>query len=166
MLSTSFLFRFIKTGCVLAIGILALLITFDNLTDYYSNYWFVAHVMKMDTTFPGNRLLYRSITHPWLYHAAYIFIIGLEGFMSFCSLKGSWLLWKNIKAAPETFYAAKNWAVAGLGIGILIWFLGFEVLGGEWFAMWQSTSWNGLGAAERILTFLVLVLILLHLKDE
>jgi predicted small integral membrane protein len=44
--------------------------------------------------------------------------------------------------------------------------LGFEVIGGEWFAMWQSPTWNGLAAAERIVSFLVLALILLHLKEE
>jgi predicted small integral membrane protein len=48
----------------------------------------------------------------------------------------------------------------------MLWFLGFEVVGGEWFAMWQSATWNGLAAAERILSFLVLTLILLHFKDE
>jgi len=40
------------------------------------------------------------------------------------------------------------------------------VIGGEWFAMWQSNTWNGLASAERILSFLVLTLILLHLKEE
>ena len=63
------------------------------------------------------------------------------------------------------FHAAKNWAVAGIIAGIIIWFLGFEVIGGEWFAMWQSTQWNGLGSAERIVNFLVMALILLHLKE-
>ena len=45
-------------------------------------------------------------------------------------------------------------------------FGGFEVIGGEWFAMWQSSQWNGLGSAERIVSFLVLSLILLHMKEE
>ena len=75
--------------------------------------------------------------------------------MAFCCIKGSWLLFKNLKSDPEIFHAAKNWSVAGIIIGIIIWFLGFEVIGGEWFAMWQSHIWNGLAAAERILTFLV-----------
>ena len=75
-------------------------------------------------------------------------------------------MFKNIKKDATAFYASKNWAVAGIITGILIWFVGFEVIGGEWFAMWQSTSWNGLAAAERIVSFLVLILILLHLKDE
>jgi len=80
-------------------------------------------------------------------------------------LKGSWNMLKNVKKDVVIFHASKNWAVAGIIIGILIWFVGFEVIGGEWFEMWQSATWNGLGAAERVLTFLCFVLILLHLKE-
>ena len=166
MYSTSFLFRLAKTISVAAIGLLALLIVTGNITDYYSNYFFVAHVLKMDTTFPGNHLHYRSINIPFLFHAGYILIILLEASMAFCCIKGSWQMFKNLKRDGAAFHASKNWAVAGIIIGILIWFVGFEVIGGEWFAMWQSATWNGLAAAERILSFLVLVLILLHFKDE
>ena len=86
--------------------------------------------------------------------------------MAFCCLKGSWLLFKNFKNDTANFHASKNWAVAGLILGIIIWFLGFEVTGGEWFAMWQSKTWNGLYSADRIVTFIVLTLISLQVRDE
>jgi predicted small integral membrane protein len=166
MYPTSYLFRIAKTVSVFAIGILALLIVLGNTTDYYANYHFVEHVMKMDTIFPGGNLQYRSINSTFLYHTGYIFIIAMEAVMAFCCLKGSWLLFKHLKSDAITFHESKNWAVAGLIIGIVIWFFGFEVIGGEWFAMWQSTTWNGLGSADRIVAFIVLALISLHLKDE
>jgi predicted small integral membrane protein len=164
--STALLFRLAKIISVAGIGLLALLIVIGNTTDYYSNYFFVEHVLKMDTTFPDSRLHYRSIHTPFLFHAGYILIILLEACMAFCCIKGSWSMFKSLKKDGAAFHASKNWAVAGIIIGILIWFVGFEVIGGEWFAMWQSDTWNGLAAAERILTFLGLVLILLHLKEE
>jgi predicted small integral membrane protein len=166
MYSTSFLFRIAKLVSVFAIGIMALFIVIGNTTDYYTNYYFVEHVMKMDTIFPGSHIHYRNINNPFLFHAGYIFIIVMEVMMTFCCLKGSWLLFKNLNRDAVTFHASKNWAVAGLIIGVIIWFLGFEVIGGEWFAMWQSPTWNGLNSAERIVSFLVLTLILLQLKDE
>lgn len=166
MYSAPLLFRFAKAVSVAAIAVMAILIVFGNTTDYYTNFLFVEHVMKMDSTFPGSHDHYRSINNPVIFHTAYIFIISIEALMAFCCLKGSWLLFKNLKADAIQFNAVKNWSVAGIIIGIIIWFLGFEVIGGEWFAMWQSTKWNGLSAAERILTFLVLTLILLHMKDE
>ena len=166
MYPTTHLFRIAQTTSVFAIGFMALLIVIGNTTDYYTNYFFVVHVMKMDTIFPNSTILYRSISSTILFHAAYIFIIILEAMMAFCCLKGSWVLFKNIKSDASTFHASKNWAVAGLIIGITIWFLGFEVVGGEWFAMWQSKIWNGLGSAERIVSFIVLILISLQLKEE
>jgi predicted small integral membrane protein len=166
MYTTAFLFRLAKTVSVFAIGIMALLIVFGNTTDYYTNYYFVEHVMKMDTIFPGSKIQYRSINSPMLYHVGYVFIILLELLMAFCCLKGSWILFRNLKQPAVDFHAKKNWSIAGILLGVVIWFLGFEVVGGEWFAMWQSASWNGLGSAERIVGFLGLTLILLHLKDE
>jgi predicted small integral membrane protein len=166
MYATSFLLRVVKALSVSAIGLMAFLIAFDNITDYYSNYSFVQHVLKMDTTLPGSHIRYRSINNIYIFHASYILIITMEALMAFCCIKGSWLLFKNLKSSPVVFHASKNWAVAGITLGIVIWFVGFEVIGGEWFAMWQSAAWNGLAAAERILGFLVLTLILLHLKDE
>jgi predicted small integral membrane protein len=165
MYSTPFLLRFVKAIAVASIGLMAFLIAFDNITDYYSNYLFVAHVLKMDTTFPESHVHYRSINNVYVFHISYIVIIALESLMAFCCIKGSLLLFRNLKSEAAVYHASKNWAIAGITIGIVIWFVGFEVVGGEWFAMWQSMTWNGLAAAERILGFLVLVLILLHLKE-
>ncbi|HLY70914.1 MAG TPA: DUF2165 domain-containing protein, partial [Puia sp.] len=148
------------------IAFMAFLVAFGNITDYYSNYAFVMHVLKMDTTFPESHIHYRSINNVYFFHASYILIIILETVMAFCCTKGSWLLFKNLHSGAATFHASKNWAIAGIIIGIIIWFAGFEVIGGEWFAMWQSPVWNGLGAAERVVGFLVLVLLLLHLKED
>jgi predicted small integral membrane protein len=166
MYPTPLLFRIAKFIAVAAIALMALLIVIGNTTDYFTNYVFVEHVLKMDTIFPGSHILYRSIHSTFIFHAAYIFIITMEAAMAFCCIKGSWLLLKNLKNNVAQFHASKNWAIAGITIGIAIWFLVFEVIGGEWFAMWQSNIWNGLGSAERIVSFLVLVLILLHLKEE
>ena len=166
MYSTQLLFRLTKIIAVAAIGLMALLIIIGNTTDYYSNYYFVEHVMKMDTTFPDSSLHYRSIQQPFLFHAGYCMIILLEAAMAFYCIKASLSMYKSLKKTAAVFHASKKFAVAGLAIGILIWFLGFEVIGGEWFAMWQSSTWNGLGSADRILTFLMLTLLLLHLKEE
>ncbi|WP_299531661.1 DUF2165 family protein [Ulvibacterium sp.] len=166
MYPTPLLLRIAKIVSVFAIGIMALIIVIGNTTDYYTNYNFVEHVLKMDTIFPDSNIQYRDINNPILIHTGYILLIVLEAVMAFCCLKGSWVLFKNRKNEASTFHAAKKWSIAGLIIGVLIWFFGFEVIGGEWFAMWQSTVWNGLSSAERIVTFIVLTLILLHLKDE
>ena len=70
---------------------MALLVAFGNITDYYSNFSFVEHVLKMDTTFPESHIHYRSINNIYVFHAAYILIIVFETAMAFCCIKGSWL---------------------------------------------------------------------------
>ena len=166
MYTTSFLLRLAKTILVSGIGLLGLLIVVNNITDYYTNYFFVVHVLKMDTVFPDSNVQYRSVNKSFIFHAGYIVIILMEFIMTFCCLKGGWQMIRQIKADAGKFHAAKNWAVAGIIVGILVWFIGFYVIAGEWFVMWQSPTWNGLAAAERMLSVLVLVLILLHFKDQ
>src|SRR5438477_10013621 len=108
MPSTSFLFRIAKIISVAAIGLMALLILIGNTTDYYTNYYFVEHVMKMDTTFPNSLIHYRSIHNTFVFHAGYILIILLELMMTFCCLRGSWFMFKNLKKDISAFHASKN----------------------------------------------------------
>jgi predicted small integral membrane protein len=51
-------------------------------------------------------------------------------------------------------------AVAALASGLLMWLLAFLAVGGEWFLMWQSTTWNGQAAAFRMFTVLGIVLLI------
>jgi predicted small integral membrane protein len=46
-----------------------------------------------------------------------------------------------------------------------IWFLGFMVIGGEWFAMWQSTTWNGQQSAFRFDATALVVLLFVNQAD-
>ena len=108
MYSTSFLLRIVKTISVAAIGLMAFLIVLGNITDYYSNYQFVAHVLKMDTVFPESHIHYRSINNIFVFHASSILIIGMETLIAFCCIRGSWLLFKNLKNSAAIFHGSKN----------------------------------------------------------
>jgi len=70
--------REIKALTVAASATYPLLVAFGNLTDYGSNFAFVEHVMSVDTTFPGNRLMYRAIASPALHRLGYALIIAGE----------------------------------------------------------------------------------------
>ncbi len=96
MYSVQFLFRVAKTISVASIALMSLLIVFGNITDYFTNFLITEHVLKMDTTFPESHIHYRSINSTFLFHVGYILIIVMEAMMAFCSIKGSWLLFKNL----------------------------------------------------------------------
>ena len=158
--------RLIKIILLFSFGFFVFLATFGNITDYQSNYMFVKHVLSMDATFPGNELMYRAITSSSIHHTVYISIIIVEALTSFLCTLGGWRLWKAIKLSQSEFHQAKSMGMIGLGLGLCIWYIGFQVIGGEWFAMWQSKVWNGLDPAMRVTTYLLGALIFISLNND
>jgi predicted small integral membrane protein len=160
------LVRAAKVLLVLLIGLFSLLVGADNVVDYGTNYAFVQHVMSMDTVFPNSTLTWRAITSPALHHAAYALIIAAELLTGVLCVVGAWRLWQSRALSAVAFNAAKNTAIAGLVLGFALWFFGFMVVGGEWFQMWQSQTWNGQEAAFRFIGCIGLVLLFLAQKDD
>lgn len=157
--------RLSKILLVLAVGIFGLLVGGDNLIDYGTNFAFVTHVMSMDTIFPDSMLTWRAVTSPLLHHVAYAGIIAAELLSGALCVAGAVRLWGARGATAQHFNAAKELAVAGLVLGFFLWFFGFLVVGGEWFQMWQSKTWNGQEAAFRFIASIGLVLIFLNQRD-
>ena len=159
------LIRFAKIAVVAALAAFALIVAYNNVIDYNSNYQFVRHVLSMDTTFPDNALRSRAINSETIWHAAYALIIATEALAGLLLALGAAVLLSRSRAPAKAFNHAKLWAAAGLALGFGLWFLGFVVIGGEYFAMWQSKMWNGQDAAFRIATTMLAALILVSLPD-
>jgi predicted small integral membrane protein len=157
--------RFSKIVMCLCLAVFAFLVAFGNVTDYGSNFAFVQHVLSMDTTFPGNALMYRSITNPSLWTAGYWLIILGEALTCLLYLIAAWNLWQARKASGQAFNDAKKFAVIAATMGFLIWYFGFMVVGGEWFAMWQSDTWNGQQKAFMFYMTMLTVLIFVIQPD-
>ncbi|MBS0539903.1 MAG: DUF2165 domain-containing protein [Proteobacteria bacterium] len=157
--------RLVKIAMVASAALFALLVTLNNLVDYGSNYEFVRHTLSMDTTFPGNALKDRAITSPMLWTVGYWAIILTEAAVGALLAIGAFHLLRALRADARRFNAAKRWALAGAGLGFLLWFTGFLVIGGEWFAMWQSKAWNGQEAAFRFYMTLLAIAIFLNQPD-
>jgi len=159
------LIRIAKVTMIGSLAAYALIVAYDNIVDYGSNYQFVRHVLSMDATFPGNALMYRAITNESIWRAAYALIIVMEGLTAVLLGLGAVILLRRLNAPAEVFNRSKVWAVTGLTIGFALWFFGFMVIAGEYFAMWQSKEWNGQEAAFRITTVILTVLIFVSLPD-
>ncbi len=157
--------RLVKTAMVASVALFALLVTFNNLIDYNSNYQFVRHVLSMDATFPGNALMGRAITQPSVWTLAYWLIILTEAAIGTVLAVATVMLAINLRSSAVRFNVAKKYAIVGAGLGFLLWFTGFIVVGGEWFAMWQSKDWDGQEAAFRFYMTLLAVVIFLNQPD-
>ena len=158
--------RIAKIAMVAALAAFALIVACDNIADYESNYEFVRHVLSMDTTFATSALKSRAISNETVWHAAYALIIAAEGVTGLLLAFGALALLRRLKSPAAVFNRTKVWAVAGLSVGFGLWFFGFLVIAGEYFAMWQSKVWNGQEAAFRITAVILAVLIYVSLPDD
>jgi len=160
------LVRLCKAVLLLGLSLFAFLVTFNNITDYDSNFQFVRHVMSMDTTFEGNAAMGRAITNERAWHAAYWGLIAAEGATFLLLFAGGLRLLAARSAPAAEFHDAKGLAFAGATLGFLVWFVGFMAVGGEWFLMWQSEQWNGQQAAFRFYVSILLVMVLVMQRDD
>lgn len=158
--------RLLKITVLLFAGLFGLFVFMGNLMDYNSNYQFVHHVLSMDTTFEGNSLMWRAIENPTIHTIAYWLLIIAEGIFSALALFGAYNMFKNLRASGAEFNKSKAFGFYAFMLGFAIWFFGFIVIGSEWFAMWQSSSWNGKETAMDITAVWAGFAILLALKDE
>ena len=119
----------------------------------------------MDTTFPGNGLLYRRVTSPDSWQAAYALIILGEGLTGSTLLTAAVVMLRHVRSDAARFNRAKRLVHIGAALGFLVWFFGFLVVGGEWFQMWQSQTWNGQQAAFRFYVTILAALIFVSQQD-
>jgi predicted small integral membrane protein len=157
--------RAAKAILVLAVAFYYLLVVFDNVTDYDSNFQFVRHVLMMDSTRPGNHEMWRALNQPAWHTAFYLGIIAWEAVTMLLCWWGGIQMLRALRETAAGFNRAKSIAVAALTLALLMWLAAFLSVGGEWFLTWQSTAWNGQAAAFRMFTVIGIVLILLAQPD-
>jgi predicted small integral membrane protein len=154
-----------KVALLAAVAFFFTLVVFNNTTDFDSNYQFVRHVLMMDSTFPGNKGMWRADNLRWVHLVFYIGIICWEALNAVLCWLGAWRLLRALRAPEAAFRQAKGLGIAALTSGMLLWFVAFITVGGEWFLMWQSKVWNGQEAAFRMFVVEGIVLVLLQLPD-
>ena len=140
------------------------IIAFDNIVDYNSNWLFVQHVLSMDTVFPDSTLKWRAITNPTLQMLSYWTIIAWEAATAIVLWIGAGRL-AGAAGSNAAFTQAKTAATLGLTMGFLLYGVGFVIVGGEWFAMWQSETWNGQQKAFEFIGMIGVVLIVLLIPE-
>ena len=160
------LIRYAKIDLVSAVALYLALVVFNNLTDYGSNFQFVRHVLSMDTTLPANAAMWRAMHAPWVHHAFYASIILWEAVACGLLVAGAWQMWRVRGRSAAAFHAGKRTAIAGLALNLLQWLVAFIAVGGEWFLMWQSETWNGLDAAGRMFAVVGITLLFVNSPDE
>jgi len=157
--------RLAKVLLVFGVAVFYTLVVFNNITDYGSNYEFVRHVLMMDSTLPNNHGMWRAINSPGVHTAFYLSIIAWEFVTMLLCWWGGFRLAKMLSASVRDFESAKGVAIAALTLSLLMWLVAFLSIGGEWFLMWQSKTWNGQEAAFRMFTVVGIVLLVVAIPE-
>jgi predicted small integral membrane protein len=158
--------RAAKIALVVGIAIFYSFVVFNNLTDYDSNYQFVHHVLMMDSTFAGNQGMWRAINSPSAHSVFYDSIIAWEVLTMLLCWWGAARMLRAFNAQATEFDRAKNVAIAALTLSLLMWLIAFLSVGGEWFLMWQSKSWNGQDPAFRMFAVVGITLLLVAQRES
>ena len=158
--------RWAKVLLVLSVALFYSFVAFNNLTDYGSNYQFVRHVLMMDSTFPGNRGMWRAMNQPAIHTLFYMSIIAWEIVTMALCWCGGVRMGRALSGSAARFAQAKQLAIVALTLGLLMWLVAFVSVGGEWFLMWQSKTWNGQDAAFRMFTVIGIVLLLVVQPEQ
>lgn len=153
--------RLSRLVLVATVALFFTMVAFGNVTAPGANWQFVTHVMAMDTTFRDPAIMGRAITDPTLQRAAYVGIIAWQCLTTVLLWIGVVKLARAIRGPRRIFMAARSVAILGLTAGLMLYGIGFLVVAGEWFAMWQSPTWNGQSKAA--IFILLIGLTLLHL---
>ena len=158
-----------KSLLALSIALFGLLVASGNVLDYGSNWQFVQHVLSMDSMAPwfnGQALQERAITSIPFQKAAYALIIfGEFIFGLLCARGGGLMLYGTFAAQPERFTHGKAVFTLGCIPALLVWYTGFAVIGGEYFAMWAN-QWNGQMKAYSFIGFILLSLMFISQAES
>ena len=158
--------RLIKTLFSCAVGIYISLVCFNNIFDYNSNFPFIRMVATMEDTFSKERNGWRSINGIFWHHVLFILIVIWELSIAFFIWLGSSRMIRKLRATTIEFKQAKKYTSLALALCVLLWFTVFIAIGGEWFLMWQSKSWNAQATAFSLTCCFLLFLIHHNQEDN
>src|SRR5258708_20541516 len=112
--------RTAKVMLVFAVALFYSVVVLKNKTDYNSNFQFIRHALMMDSTFPGNRGMWRALNSPAWHTMFYLLIIGWEGTTMALLWWGGIRLTRTLHGPAATFNRAKALAIAALTLRQLI----------------------------------------------
>lgn len=134
--------RIIKILLAIFASLFCLMYALQNLVNLQAAYGFVAAMAGMEghAAYPNH--FGPAINSPALIWIMLWIIIGLELLAGLLSAKGAFDMWRARRTKAEQFNTAKKYALAGTGVGVIIWFGIFSAVGGAYFQMWQTEIGN------------------------
>ena len=159
--------RYLKIVLVAFVGLMALLYGLQNIVNIQAAFQVVATVLSMSDHAYYSSSIGPSIESPGLVWLALALIIGAELAAGMLATKGAWDLWSSRAAQAPVYNQAKKFALLGCGLGAIVWFGFFGVLGGAYFQMWQTELGTmSMDGAFQYFVSCILILIFVNMPDD
>jgi len=158
--------RYIKILMAASVALLCLFYALQNIWNLDSATWFVSYTTGMEghEKYPGH--FGPPVTSSVLHSIMLWIIIALEITAGVLAAKGTLDLFNARNGSADEFNAAKTYAIAGCGVGILVWFGLFSAIAGAYFQIWQTEAGSGaLGNASFFSVQLGVIWLLISQKD-
>jgi len=141
---------------------------FGNLIDWSSGTIVAVNSATSMTFFDGGAESWKATTNPVIVWLGAIFIASSKVASAVLCTIGALRMWGARDSQSDTFNQAKQIALAGCGIAVIMLFGVFIVIGESWFELWRSDMMRGmvLESAFRYAAMIMLIAIFVSLQDE
>ena len=159
--------RYIKIAMIASVSVFCLAYALQNVVNLEAAHLFVSYTTSMESHEKYASHFGPAVTSSAFHWIMLWVIIALEIAAGLLAAKGVIDMFMARKASAEVFNGAKTYAIAGCGVGILVWFGLFSAIAGPYFQIWQTEAGNNaLQGSFWYSTQLALVWLLVSQKDE
>ena len=154
--------RYLKILFVAIGALMALIYVGQNFANYEAAHQSIMYVMSGadHEAYPAS--FGPKFSNPVMGWIALCLIFGLELVTGLVLAGGAWNMWRARAADAATFKSSLTVAQIGCGLGVLVWFGLFGVVGAAFFQMWQTAIGDGSmnGAFQIFMSYAVTLLFL------
>ena len=158
------IYRVLAIVFVAGVGLNELFHAIGGLPRYSESVQFIQPVLTMETTREPDS--WHAIRSPVGAHLASTAIILTHLVGGLLALFGAYRLVLARGSPADVFHQAKFYAVFGVGLGAVLYLVGFETFASGWFLLWQSQTHNVIAEAERLFLSYMAVLLFLYWVRE
>lgn len=159
--------RLLKVALTLCVALMCLFYAIQNVVNLQAAYSFVALMTSMDGHVAYPETFGFAVTSPAINWLILWIIILTEFTAGVVAGKGAFDMWQARSADAAAFKSAKKLGILGSGLGVIIWFGYFTVIGGAFFQMWQTEAGNQpLRDAFQFVMMCGLVMLFLSMDDD
>ncbi len=158
--------KLVKIALVVAVCLWGAIGALGNVLDWESTQGSVAAVSSM-TGFEGGQDSWRATSNTFVIFAGALSILSFKIISATLCGLGAYRMWCARSGSSDFFGASKQAALAGCGVAVFGLFLGWIVLGEQWFEMWRSPGLAEAGAsAFRYAGFIGIIAVFVAMPEE